>query len=52
MAFAEHPRSTYKDLREQRPPRPVIDQALDDYLDQIQFGACRVNQGYLEALGL
>ena len=51
VAFAEHPRSTYKELREQRPPRAVIDQALGEYLENIRFESCRVNQGYLEALG-
>jgi aryl-phospho-beta-D-glucosidase BglC (GH1 family) len=52
VAFAEHPRSTYKELREQRPPRAVIHGALSDYLDRIRFEACWVNQGYLAALGL
>jgi len=51
VAFAEHPRSTYKELREQRPPREVIDRALGEYLDNVRFEACRVNPGYLEALG-
>ncbi|MBN1936425.1 MAG: glycoside hydrolase family 5 protein [Anaerolineae bacterium] len=52
VAFAEHERSTFKDVREQRPPRQVIDLALGDYLDHIQFDACRINEGYLAALGL
>jgi endoglucanase len=52
VAFAEHPRVTFKDVREQRPLRQVIDRALRDYLDQSLFKACRINTGYLEALGL
>ncbi|MGC9396840.1 MAG: glycoside hydrolase family 5 protein [Anaerolineae bacterium] len=52
VAFAEHPRATFKEIREQRPPRDVVDQALRDYLDHIRFEACRANPGYLAALGL
>ncbi len=52
VAFAEHPRSTFQEVREQRPPRQVIDRALSGYLDRIRFQACRVNEGYLAALGL
>ena len=51
VAFAEHPRSTYQEVREQRPPQDVIERALGEYLDNIRFEACRVNPGYLEALG-
>ena len=51
VAFAEHPRSTFQEVREQRPPRQVIDRALGDLVERIQFEACRVNKGYLEALG-
>jgi hypothetical protein len=52
VAFAEHPRSTYQELREKRPPRTVIDQALEGFLENIRFEACRVNPGYVDALGL
>ncbi len=52
VAFADHPRATFKDVREQRPSRQVADRALRHYLDHIRFEACRVNPGYLKALGL
>jgi endoglucanase len=52
VAFAEHPRSSFADIREQRPSRHVIDKALNDYLDHITFSKCRVNPGYLGALAL
>lgn len=52
VSFAEHPRSTYQEVREQRPPRQAVERALEDYLDHIRFGSCRVNEGYLAALGL
>ena len=52
VAFAEHPRTTFQEVRESRPPRQAIDRALRDYLDNIRFEDCRTHAGYLEALGL
>ena len=52
VAFAEHPRSTYQEIRDNRPPRAVADKALSDYLENIRFEHCTINQGYLRALGL
>jgi hypothetical protein len=52
VAFAEHPRSTFQEVRENRPPTLVAARALDDYLENIQFDHCRINEGYLRALGL
>lgn len=51
-AFADHPRTTFEDVRKNRPPREKIERALADYLEQIKFKNCRVNEGYLKALGL
>ncbi len=52
VAFAEHPRTTFEDVRKNRPPREKIGRALAEYLEQIKFKNCRVNEGYLKALGL
>ena len=52
VAFAEHPRSTFQQVRENRPPREVADKALSDYLENIRFEHCTINEGYLSALGL
>ena len=52
IAFADHPRTTFEEVRKNRPPREKIDRALAGYLEQIKFGNCRVNEGYLKALGL
>jgi hypothetical protein len=52
VAFAEHPRTTYEDVRKNRPPKEKIDRALAGYLEGIKFKNCRVNEGYLKALGL
>jgi hypothetical protein len=35
-----------------RPPQEHIDAAFADLLDKIQFSKCRVNHGYLKALGM
>jgi endoglucanase len=51
-AFADHPRTTYEDVRKNRPPAGVSRRALAGYLEAVKFKNCRVNEGYLKALGL
>jgi hypothetical protein len=51
-AFADHPRTTFEDVRKNRPAQEKIERALADYLEQIKFKNCKVNEGYLRALGL
>jgi endoglucanase len=52
VQFANHPRSTYKEVREARPPVDVATRALDTYLENLRLANCTVNEGYLQALGL
>ncbi len=52
IAFADGPRTTFEEVRKHRPPKEKVEKALSDYLEQIKFANCRVNQGYLKALGL
>jgi endoglucanase len=52
MAFADEPRLTFEEIRKARPPKAQVERALADYLEQIKFKNCRVNDGYLKALGL
>jgi hypothetical protein len=52
IAFANHPRVTFEDVRKNRPPGERASQALEAYLKNIDFGSCRINEGYLKALGL
>jgi len=52
IAFAEGPRTTFEEVRKLRPPKEKVEKALSDYLERIKFANCRVNQGYLKALGL
>ncbi len=51
-AFADNPRTTYEDVRKARPPREQVERALAAYLEAVRFRNCRVNEGYLRALGL
>ncbi|MEW6127850.1 MAG: glycoside hydrolase family 5 protein [Acidobacteriota bacterium] len=52
IKFANHPRATFEDVRKNRPPKEKVVKALSDYLEAIKFTNCRINQGYLQALGL
>ena len=51
-AFADHPRTTFADIRSSRPPTEKVRQALSDYLEQMKFRNCNINRDYLNALGL
>jgi endoglucanase len=52
VRFAESPRTTFEDVRKSRPAKESVQKALNDYLERIKFANCRINQGYLKALGL
>jgi hypothetical protein len=52
VAFADGPRTTFEEVRKNRPPKEKVQKALNDYLGRIKFANCRINQGYLKALGL
>ena len=52
VAFVEGPRTTFEEVRKHRPSKEKAQKALNDYLERIKFANCRINQGYLKALGL
>ncbi|MFN2516452.1 MAG: glycoside hydrolase family 5 protein [Pyrinomonadaceae bacterium] len=52
MTFAEGPRKTFEEVRKNRPPQAKAQKALSDYLERMKLANCRINQGYLKALGL
>jgi len=52
VAFADGPRSTFEELRKNRPPKDKVQKALNDYLERMKFANARINNGYLKALGL
>jgi hypothetical protein len=52
ITFAEGPRRTFEEVRKNRPAKAKVQKALSDYLERMKFENCRVNQGYINALGL
>ena len=52
VAFADHPRTTFADIRTNRPPKETVQRALTEYLEQVKFRNCKINRSYLTALGL
>lgn len=52
VAFADGPRATFEEVRKNRPAKQKALKALSDYLEGIKIANCRINQGYLKALGL
>ncbi len=52
VSFIASDRSTFAAIRENAPDRERVRKTLDDYLESLKFGNCRVNRSYIEALGL
>jgi aryl-phospho-beta-D-glucosidase BglC (GH1 family) len=52
VAFADRPRTTFEEIRTNRPPKQKVERALAAYLEQIKFANCKINRGYLNALGM
>jgi aryl-phospho-beta-D-glucosidase BglC (GH1 family) len=52
IAFAESPRSSFEEIRKATPKdREAIKKALYDFINNSRFENCRVNKGYVGALG-
>lgn len=51
-AFADAPRGTYEEIRKARPADGVAARALADLLKNLSPERCRINEGYVRALGL
>jgi endoglucanase len=52
VKFTENPRLTFEEVRKARPEKAKIEKALRDYLEQIKFANCKINEEYLKSLGL
>jgi aryl-phospho-beta-D-glucosidase BglC (GH1 family) len=52
IAYAEGPRLTFEEVRKHRPAKAQVEKALSDYLERMKFANCRINHGYLKALGV
>lgn len=50
--FAKAARATFADIRKHRPPHATCRAALRGFLDAIRVARCRLNPGYMAALGL
>lgn len=50
--FAESPRMGFDEIRKARLPKEKVEAILKEYLENIKFENCNVNEGYLKALGL
>jgi endoglucanase len=52
VSFADRPRTTFEEIRTNRPPKEKVQRALAAYLERIKLANCRLNEGYLKALGM
>jgi aryl-phospho-beta-D-glucosidase BglC (GH1 family) len=52
VAYADGPRTTFEEVRKNRPAKQKVQKVLSDYLEGIKFSNCRINTGYLKALGV
>jgi endoglucanase len=52
IEFANGERTSFEDLRENRPDIEIVRKALTDYLENCKLQNCKINNEYLEALGL
>ena len=52
ITFANSNRTTFDKVRKNRPDIDIVKKALKDYLKNCTFDNCKVNFGYLKALGL
>jgi aryl-phospho-beta-D-glucosidase BglC (GH1 family) len=50
--FANGDHESYKSIRENRPDYETVRKALDEFIENSKFRNCRLNQGYIKALGL
>lgn len=51
-AFADAPRGSYEEIRAARPPAELSARALQQLLENLTHDRCRLNEGYVRALGL
>lgn len=52
VEFTHQDNSSFKKIREHRPAQDTVKMALDELLQNMKFSACKINKGYIEALGM
>jgi endoglucanase len=51
VKYANGPRSSFATIRANRPAPDLVSKMLEEYVELSRFNNCRVNPGYLQALG-
>jgi endoglucanase len=52
VVFTEKPRLSYKEIREARPDQEMVKKAMLDLLENCKFKNCKMNEGYIRAIGM
>ena len=52
VSFANNPRTTFEEVRKARPAKEKIKNALAGFIENMKLANCRLNHGYLNALGV
>ena len=52
IKYAETQKKNFEEIRNAKPDRVIVKKALSDLLENIKFKNCKVNKGYLKALGI
>lgn len=52
IKYAETQKKNFEEIRHAKPDRATVKKALSDLLENIKFKNCKVNKGYLKALGI
>ena len=52
IKYAETPKKNFEEIRNAKPTKQVIRKALSDFLENIKFKNCTINESYLNALGI
>jgi hypothetical protein len=52
VEFCESPRSSFDEIRKVRPDQEMAKKAMLQLLENIKYKNCKVNEGYVKAMGL
>lgn len=52
VEYTKQDRSTFSKIREVRPNPEIVKQAMEELLEGMKFENCKVNRGYIEAMGM
>jgi hypothetical protein len=52
IKYAETPRKNFEEIRKRKPSPELVKKAFNDLIENIKFKNCKINPGYLKALGL